>query len=119
MRTRYTRKLSFFIIWLLYMCSYWGYRKDAGLCEPLWSILLNCQLMMNREMMHILQAQVCGCTAFTYQGCHLNKRNRKLVIHQKVSDIKQVEINRRVMKFGRENQLNAHNYLSTLVIYPW
>jgi len=28
----------------------------------------------------------------TQEGCHIKKRNRKLVIHQKVSYIKQVKI---------------------------
>jgi len=36
-------------------------RKDTGLCEPLWSIRLKCQLMTKLETKHILQAQVCDC----------------------------------------------------------
>jgi len=42
------------------MYNYWGDGTDVGLCEPLWSIRLNCQLMtkLEIEMMHILQAQV-------------------------------------------------------------
>jgi len=40
------------------MYNYWGDGTDVGLCEPLWSIRLNCQLMTKLEMMHILQAQV-------------------------------------------------------------
>jgi len=36
-------------------------RTDTGLCEPLWSIRLNCQSMTKLEMMHVLQTQVCGC----------------------------------------------------------
>jgi len=41
-----------------YICNYWVYRKYTRLCEPLWSIRLNCQLMTKFEMMRILQAQV-------------------------------------------------------------
>jgi len=43
------------------MCNYWEDGTDTGLCEPLWSIRLNCQLMTKFEMMHILLAQVYGC----------------------------------------------------------
>jgi len=32
---KYTGKLSFFIMWLLYMYNYWGDRINTGLCEPL------------------------------------------------------------------------------------
>jgi len=35
-------------------------RTDTGLHELLRSIRLSCQLMTRLEMMHILQAQVCG-----------------------------------------------------------
>jgi len=42
------------------MYNYWGNRTDTGLCEPLWSIRLNFQLMAELEMIYILQAQVCG-----------------------------------------------------------
>jgi len=41
----------------------WGERTVTGLCEALWSIHLNCQLVTKFEMMHILQAQVCGCVS--------------------------------------------------------
>ena len=48
-------------MWLLAnMYSYLGGRTDKGFCEPLLSILLNCQLMTKLEMMHTLQARVCG-----------------------------------------------------------
>ena len=39
----------------------WGYRTGTSLCEPLWSIRLHSQLMTKLEMMHMLQAQACGC----------------------------------------------------------
>jgi len=64
MRIKHGRKFSFFIVRLLaYMYNYRGDRTDTGLCEPLWSILLNCQLMTKVEMMHTLQAQVCGSSS--------------------------------------------------------
>jgi len=34
---------------------------DTGLCEPLWSIRQDCQLMAKLETQHILQAQMCDC----------------------------------------------------------
>ena len=47
---------------------------DMGLCEPLWSVRLNCQLT-KLELMHILHAQVCAahCAAVLAhtQGCHI------------------------------------------------
>jgi len=43
------------------MYNFFGHGTDTGLCELFWSIRLNCQLMTKLEMMHILQAQVCGC----------------------------------------------------------
>jgi len=64
------------------MCSYWGDRTNTGLCEPLWSIRQNCQLMAKLEMMHILQAQA---ELAGTQGCHNIKWNGKLVMHQNVS----------------------------------
>jgi len=54
---KYARKLSFFIMWLLYVQVL--REKDTGLREPLWSIRLKCQLMTKLETKHILQAQVC------------------------------------------------------------
>jgi len=35
-------------------------RTDTGLCVPLSSISLNCQLITKLETKHILQAQVCN-----------------------------------------------------------
>jgi len=55
---KYARKFSFFIMWLLCVQRE---RTDTGLCEPLWSIRLNCQLMTKLEKKLILQAQVCDC----------------------------------------------------------
>jgi len=49
------------------MYNYWRDRTDSGLCEPLRSIHLNCQLLTKLEMMNILQAQVCGCISCVAQ----------------------------------------------------
>ena len=48
------------------------------------------------------------------------KRNGNLVMHPK-SQLNQGSWNRTVFKFGSENQLNVHNYLSILffVIFTW
>jgi len=46
----------FYIMWLLYARTITKGRKDTGLCEPLWSIRLKCQLMTKLETKHILQA---------------------------------------------------------------
>jgi len=45
-------------MWLLY-AKLLGGRTDTGLCVPLWSIRLNCQLMTKLETKNALQAQVC------------------------------------------------------------
>jgi len=58
------RKKTFVFYNVNLICTtYWGYRADTVLCEPLRSIRRNCQSMTNLEMIHILQAQVCGCNA--------------------------------------------------------
>jgi len=44
-------------MWLLYV-QLLGERTNTGLCEPIWSIPLNCQLMRKLETKHISQAQV-------------------------------------------------------------
>jgi len=42
-----------FLLCGCYMHNYRGYGTDTGVCEPLWSIRMNCQLMTKLEMMHI------------------------------------------------------------------
>jgi len=42
------------------MYNDWGNRTDTGLCDPLRSVSLNCQLMTKLEIIGILQAQVCS-----------------------------------------------------------
>jgi len=44
---KYARKFSFFM-WLLYV-QLLGDRTDTGLCEPLWSIRLNCQWLSSKR----------------------------------------------------------------------
>jgi len=70
-------------MWLLYVQLVGG-RTDTGFCEALWSIRLNCHIMTRLKMMHILQAQMCSCIS-TRAGLPHQKRNGKLVMHQKVS----------------------------------
>jgi len=83
---------------LIYSVSYFNLGALSGGAKPTkappWRrdrIRLNCQLVTKLEMMHILQAQVWSCIS-EHQGCHIKKRNGKLMMHQKVSWIKQVEI---------------------------
>ena len=85
-------------------------RTDTDLCEPLWSICLNCQLLKTLEMMHILQAQVCGCIS-THPGLSYQKTERETSDTSK-SQLNQASWNRTVLKFGSENKLNVRNYLS-------
>jgi len=73
MRVKYARKLSI---------STTGGRTDTGLCEPLWSIRLKCELGLTTklEMMLLVQAQVCGGIS-AHLGLPHQKRNKKLVMH--------------------------------------
>jgi len=68
-------------MWLFYV-QLLGDSTDSGLCEPLWSNRLNCQLMTMLEMMHILQAQVCGCISAHTRLPH-QKIKWEPVTHQK------------------------------------
>jgi len=78
------RKETFGFYYVAVIYTTTGGRVDTGLCEPLWSIRLNCQLMTKPEMMYILQAQAGGCISAQPRLPH-QKRNRNLVMHQKVS----------------------------------
>jgi len=62
-----------------------GGRTDTGLCEPVWSIHLNCQLMTKLKMMHILQAKVFGCISAHPGLPHQKTKRETIVMHQKVS----------------------------------
>jgi len=65
--------------------------------------------MSKLQMMHILQAKVCGCA---HPGFPRRKMKREISDASK-SQLNQASLNRTVLKFGSENQLNVHTYLST------
>jgi len=75
------------------MYNYWEGRADTALCELLWLICLKCQSVTNLEMMQIFQAQL-RCPSVVVlahtQVRRIEKRNEKLVTHQKLTYIKQV-----------------------------
>jgi len=101
---KYARKISLFMMWLFaYMCNYSGHRTDTSLCEPLWSIRLNCQLMTKLEMKHILQAP--GCTSAHPVLPH-QKKKRETRDASKIQ-LNQASWNRTVLKFVPENQLTS------------
>jgi len=71
-------------MWLLYVLSLRG-KSEYGL---VWPIMINPpEHPINDEAQtkRMLQEQMCGCTK-------TKKRNRKLVMHHKISYIKDVEI---------------------------
>ena len=108
------KKASVFYYVNVKCATNWWYRTDTGLCEPLWSIRLNCQLMTKLEMMRILQAHVCGCIS-AHPGLPDQKTKRETSNASK-SQRNQASWNRAVLKFGSENQLHVHNYLSILFL---
>jgi len=102
---RIEKNFTFNITVSLYVQPF-GDRGDTCFCEPLWSIRLNCQLMTKLEMMHILQAQVCGCISARPGLPHqITKRETK---EASKSQLNQASWNRTVLKFVPENQLNFH-----------
>ena len=112
MRMKYARKLSVCYYVNIEHATNWGYKTDTGLCGPLWSIRLNCQLMTRLEMMDTLQAQVCGFIS-AHRRLPDKKMNRETSDAWK-SQLNQAIWNSRALKFGSENQLNIHNYLLIL-----
>ena len=94
------------------MYNYWGDRTDTGLCEALWSLRLNGQLMMKLEMIHRLQAQLFDCIT-AHPGLPHQKRKRETSDALK-SQLNQESWNRTVLKSGSENQLNVHNFITIL-----
>ena len=86
----------------MYNC--WGKRTVMGLCEPLWSIRLNYQLVTKLEMKHILQEQVCD-------GISTKKMGNYWYIIKSAKSSTLARWNRTVLKFDSENQLNVHNCL--------
>jgi len=116
MRIKYARKLTSFIMWLLYVQYNYSTGEtdwtDTGLCGPLRSIRLNYQLMTKLEMIHILQAQACGCIS-AYPGLQHQKPKRD------TSGASQSQLNQAMRQFEMRQfwnlaQINVHNYLSTL-----
>ena len=108
MRITNARKLSFFIMWLLY-AQLLGGQNRYGL---MWAVIINPPELPKLEMMHILQAQVCGCIS-AHPGFPHHKTERETSDDSK-SQLNQASWNKTVLKFGSENQLNVHNYLSIL-----
>jgi len=70
-------------MWLLYV-QLLGGRTDTGVCKPLWSIRLQCQKLRNSKWCTYCKHSCAAVLAHT-QGCHIKKRNGKLVMHQEVS----------------------------------
>jgi len=99
------------------MYSCWGNRTNTGLCETSWSIRLNCQLITNYEMMHMMQAQVCGCIS-AHPGLTHQKTKRENSDASK-SQLNQASWNRGVLKFGSENKLNVHILLLSFNPFLW
>ena len=114
-RIKYTKNFRFRYVAVMCMYNYWGDRTDLGLYEPLWSICMNCQFMTELEMIHILQALVCGCIR-THPGLPHKKQNGKQVMHQK-RQLNQTGWKRTVLNFGSKHQLNVHNYLSIIFYF--
>jgi len=107
-------KRLLFIMWLLHVQLLRGQNRYGFV----WAVIINppelpfSQLMTKLEMIHILQAQVCGCVSTHPRLLATSKKtNGKLVTLQK-SQLHQARWNRTVLQFGSENQLNLQNYLS-------
>ena len=70
-------------------------------------------------MMHMLQAQVCACISVHPASVATSKTQGETSDASK-SQLTQASWNRTVLKFGSENQLNVHNYLSMRFCdFPW
>jgi len=70
--------------------------------------------MTKLETMHILQAQLCGCIC-TYAGLPY-QRTKPETSDALKSQLNKARWNRKVLKFGSENQLNADNCLSRFFV---
>ena len=68
--------------------------------------------MAKLEMMHIVQAQICGCIS-KHPGLPDQKMKQETSDVSK-SQLNQASWNKTVLKSGSKNQLNVHNYLSIL-----
>ena len=92
-----------------------GGQNRYGFCEPIWSILLSCQLMTMLEMMHTLQAQVCRSIS-AHPGLPHHKTKPETRNASK-SQTNQASCNRTILKFVAEGQFNVHIYLSSLFLW--
>jgi len=90
--------VSYFNLGVLVLCLEGEVRQSTPWRRD-W-ILLNCQLVTKLEMMHILQAQVCGCIS-AHPGLPHQKTNRETNDASK-SKQNQAGWNRTVLKFGSE-----------------
>jgi len=64
-------------------------------------------------MMHILQAEVCGCIS-AHSGLP-HKKMKQETSDTSNSQLNQASWNTAVLKFSSENKLNVHYYLSTFI----
>jgi len=111
MRINYARKLSIFIMWLLYV-QLWVQNRGW----LVWAVMINRpELPTKLKMMHILQAQVCGCIS-AHPGLSHQKTKRETSDASK-RQLNQASWNRKVVKFGFANQLKFNNYLSILFLW--
>jgi len=117
----YTQENFCFLLCGCYMYNYWTDRTDKGLCEPLWSVRLNCQLMTMLEMIHMLQAQVCCCISAHPRLSHPKTKRETSNVPE--SQINQASWNRTVLNFWhRKSVTGKHPHLSFypfFVIFPW
>jgi len=111
MRIKNTRKLSFLIMWLLHI-QLLRQQKDMGFCEPLWSIRLNWRRSK--------WCTYCAAVSVHTHGCLPHQKMKRKTSEPSKSQLYQAGWNWTILKFGLENPLNVHNYLSILLfIVPW
>jgi len=86
------RKKTFIFYYVHVICTTnWRHRTNTGLYEPLSSIRLNCQLWRSSKWSTYCKRR-CAAALAHAQDRHIKKRNGRLVMHQEVSSINQVEI---------------------------
>jgi len=109
MLMKYEKKLPFFYVAV--KCATTGGTEQIPAIE--WTVMINppeLSKIIKLKMMHILQAQVCGCIS-AHPGLPHQKMKRETSDASK-SQLNQASWNSKVLKFGWENQLNVHIYLS-------
>jgi len=105
------KKLPFFNMWLLYV-QLLAEQNRYGL---VWAIMINQPELTMLEMMHILQAQVCG--SISAHPALPNHKTKGETSDASNCQLNQASWNRTVLKFGSENQLNAHNFTSIVFLF--